>query len=101
MPKSALKFGQELQSILQPMVIKPSTAGGVSVSIDSRSANLALTAAQALQETVATLCTAVKHITHNFQPLVGLLKSCDGNVDFPYPSMPIIEYPNRPTSERH
>lgn len=33
MPKTALKFGQELQSTLQPMVIKPSTAGGVAVSI--------------------------------------------------------------------
>lgn len=32
MPKTALKFGQELQTTLQPMVIKPSSAGGITVS---------------------------------------------------------------------
>lgn len=32
MPKTAAKFGHELQLALQPMIIKPSTAGGVLVS---------------------------------------------------------------------
>jgi cohesin loading factor subunit SCC2 len=34
MPKTAVKFGQELQATLQPMIIKPS-AGGVQVSFSS------------------------------------------------------------------
>jgi cohesin loading factor subunit SCC2 len=33
MPKTAAKFGHELQLALQPMIIKPSTAGGILVSI--------------------------------------------------------------------
>ncbi|KAI0290109.1 hypothetical protein B0F90DRAFT_1654815 [Multifurca ochricompacta] len=61
MPKTAVKFGNELQQALQPMVLKPSTAGGV----------------QALQETVACLCAVVQHLTHDFNRLVGLLKSCN------------------------
>jgi cohesin loading factor subunit SCC2 len=32
MPKTAAKFGQELQSALQPMILKPSTSGGLQVS---------------------------------------------------------------------
>jgi cohesin loading factor subunit SCC2 len=31
MPKTAAKFGHELQAALQPMIIKPSGAGGVQV----------------------------------------------------------------------
>lgn len=31
MPKTAAKFGSELQLALQPMILKPSTAGGVQV----------------------------------------------------------------------
>jgi cohesin loading factor subunit SCC2 len=31
MPKTAVKFGQELQLILQPMIVKPSNIGGVVV----------------------------------------------------------------------
>ena len=31
MPKTSVKFGNELQSALQPMILKPSTAGGVQV----------------------------------------------------------------------
>lgn len=31
MPKTATKFGQELQAALQPMIIKPSGGGGVQV----------------------------------------------------------------------
>lgn len=61
MPKTAAKFGSELQLALQPMILKPSTAGGV----------------QALQETVACLCAVVQHLTHDFTRLVGLLKSCN------------------------
>lgn len=33
MPKTAAKFGHELQAALQPMIIKPSGAGGVQVSL--------------------------------------------------------------------
>ncbi|EIW81234.1 hypothetical protein CONPUDRAFT_165445 [Coniophora puteana RWD-64-598 SS2] len=61
MPKTAVKFGQELQLILQPMILKPSSAGGVS----------------GLQEAVACICMVVKHLTHDFTRLVGLLKSCN------------------------
>jgi cohesin loading factor subunit SCC2 len=32
MPKTAVKFGQELQLVLQPMIVKPSHIGGVVVS---------------------------------------------------------------------
>ncbi|KAI0292379.1 sister chromatid cohesion C-terminus-domain-containing protein [Russula brevipes] len=64
MPKTAIKFGNELQMALQPMVLKPSTAGGV----------------QALQETVACLCAVVQHLTHDFTRLVGLLKSCNARL---------------------
>ncbi|KAI0265712.1 hypothetical protein BC834DRAFT_970070 [Gloeopeniophorella convolvens] len=64
MPKTAAKFGNELQLALQPMILKPSTAGGVS----------------ALQETVACLCAVVQHLTHDFTRLVGLLKSCNARL---------------------
>ncbi|KAH9961425.1 hypothetical protein BGW80DRAFT_1438760 [Lactifluus volemus] len=64
MPKTAVKFGNELQLALQPMILKPSTAGGV----------------QALQETVACLCAVVQHLTHDFVRLVGLLKSCNARL---------------------
>ncbi|KAJ7457662.1 hypothetical protein B0H11DRAFT_208709 [Mycena galericulata] len=61
MPKTAIKFAQELQAALQPMIIKPSSAGGL----------------QGLQETVACMCTVVQCLTHDFPRLVGLLKSCN------------------------
>lgn len=32
MPKTAAKFGNELQRVLQPMVIKPTTFAGLAVS---------------------------------------------------------------------
>jgi cohesin loading factor subunit SCC2 len=64
MPKTAAKFASELQLALQPMILKPSTAGGV----------------QALQETVACLCAVVQHLTHDFTRLVGLLKSCNARL---------------------
>lgn len=33
LPKTALKFGQDLQLALQPMIIKPSPAAGINVSV--------------------------------------------------------------------
>ncbi|CDO75304.1 hypothetical protein BN946_scf184654.g12 [Trametes cinnabarina] len=64
MPKTAAKFGQELQLALQPMILKPSTAAGV----------------QGLQETVACMCATVHHITHDFARIVALLKSCNARL---------------------
>ncbi|KAF9046656.1 hypothetical protein BJ165DRAFT_1369666 [Panaeolus papilionaceus] len=64
MPKTAAKFGSELQSELQPMIIKPSGGGGV----------------QILQETVGCMCVVVQHLTHDFHRLVNLLKSCNGRL---------------------
>ena len=62
MPKTAAKFGHELQSALQPMIIKPSGGGGIHV----------------LQEAVACMCVVVDHLTHDFSLLINLLKSCNG-----------------------
>lgn len=59
MPKTAVKFGQDLQATLQPMVIKP----------NMRNLNT-------LQETIACICAVVKHLTHDYGRLVNLLKSC-------------------------
>ncbi|TDL22099.1 hypothetical protein BD410DRAFT_770589 [Rickenella mellea] len=64
MPKTAAKFGNDLQRVLQPMVVKPSPAAGLS----------------ALQETVACLCVVVRHLTHDYVRLVALLKSCNGRM---------------------
>ncbi|EMD39745.1 hypothetical protein CERSUDRAFT_150412 [Gelatoporia subvermispora B] len=64
MPKTAAKFGQELQLALQPMIIKPSTAAGV----------------LGLQETVACMCATVHHLTHDFGRLVALLRSCNARL---------------------
>ncbi|KAG6372819.1 sister chromatid cohesion C-terminus-domain-containing protein [Boletus reticuloceps] len=64
MPKTALKFGQELQSVLQPMIVKPSNVGGV----------------VCLQESVACLCGSVQHLTHDFHRLIALLKSCNARI---------------------
>ncbi|KAG6849921.1 hypothetical protein H0H93_003632 [Arthromyces matolae] len=63
MPKTAVKFAQELQTALQPMIIKPS-GGGV----------------QVLQESVACMCIVVQHLTHDFMRLVNLLKSCNARL---------------------
>jgi cohesin loading factor subunit SCC2 len=62
MPKTAAKFGQELQAALQPMIIKPSGGGGV----------------QIMQETVGCMCVVVQHLTHDFVRLINLMKSCNG-----------------------
>ncbi|KII90510.1 hypothetical protein PLICRDRAFT_697054 [Plicaturopsis crispa FD-325 SS-3] len=64
MPKTAAKFGHELQLALQPMILKPSTAGGLT----------------ALQETVACMCTVVQYLTHDFARLVALVKSCNARL---------------------
>ncbi|KAG8678164.1 Sister chromatid cohesion protein 2 [Ceratobasidium sp. 395] len=64
MPSGSSKFGTELQQTLEPMVIKPSGVAGVS----------------ALPETVACLCAVVHHITHDYQRLVALLRSCNGRL---------------------
>ncbi|KAJ7164731.1 hypothetical protein C8R43DRAFT_1061973 [Mycena crocata] len=64
MPRTAIKFAQELQATLMPMVIKPSSAGGL----------------QGLQETVACMCTVVQCLTHDFTRLVALLKSCNARI---------------------
>ncbi|KAH8077046.1 hypothetical protein BXZ70DRAFT_709469 [Cristinia sonorae] len=60
-PKTAVKFGQDLQLALQPMVLKPSPTAGI----------------QGLQETVACMCAIVQHLTHDFPRLVALLRSCN------------------------
>lgn len=64
MPKTAAKFGSELQSALQPMIIKPSPVGGINL----------------LQEAVACMCVVVDHLTHDFSLLINLLKSCNGRL---------------------
>ncbi|KDR82399.1 hypothetical protein GALMADRAFT_220397 [Galerina marginata CBS 339.88] len=64
MPKTAAKFGQELQAALQPMIIKPSGGGGV----------------QILQESVGCMCVVVQHLTHDFVRLVNLIKSCNARL---------------------
>ncbi|KAJ3559315.1 hypothetical protein NM688_g422 [Phlebia brevispora] len=64
LPKTALKFGQELQAALQPMILKPSGPAGV----------------MGLQETVACMCTVVQHVTHEHNKLVALLRSCSSRL---------------------
>ncbi|KAI0088475.1 hypothetical protein BDY19DRAFT_165528 [Irpex rosettiformis] len=64
LPKTALKFGQDLQTALQPMIIKPSPTAGIA----------------GLQETVACLCSVVQHISHEYRRLVALLKSCSARL---------------------
>ncbi|KAL5519986.1 hypothetical protein ACEPAG_1646 [Sanghuangporus baumii] len=58
MSKTSVKFGIDLQSILQPMVLKPNIHG------------------TSLQEVVACLCVVVQHLTHDSARIVALLKSC-------------------------
>ncbi|KAJ3525731.1 hypothetical protein NMY22_g10453 [Coprinellus aureogranulatus] len=76
MPKTAAKFGQELQSTLQPMIIKP--ANGVLI----------------LQEAVACMCAVVAHLTHNYLLLINLLKSCNMRV------VGILRMPTPPSDTR-
>ncbi|CCO30647.1 Protein rad9 AltName: Full=SCC2 homolog [Rhizoctonia solani AG-1 IB] len=64
MPTGTSKFGIELQQTLEPMVIKPVGLAGLA----------------ALPETVACLCAVVHHITHDYQRLVTLLRSCNSRL---------------------
>ncbi|KAJ7211043.1 hypothetical protein B0H12DRAFT_389308 [Mycena haematopus] len=64
MPRTAIKFAQELQAAIQPMILKPSPMGGL----------------QGLQELVACLCTVVQCLTHDFPRLIALLKSCNSRI---------------------
>ncbi|KAF9457433.1 hypothetical protein BDZ94DRAFT_1326256 [Collybia nuda] len=63
MPKTAAKFGQELQLALQPMIIKPSGGGF-----------------QVLQESIACMCIVIQNLTHDFMRLVNLVKSCNARL---------------------
>lgn len=80
MPKTAAQFGKELQAALQPMVIKPSTIGGRSVSLFACTALWGANSfpLKALPETVACMCVVVEHLTHDFARLAALLRSCNG-----------------------
>ncbi|KAG8832210.1 Sister chromatid cohesion protein 2 [Serendipita sp. 399] len=60
MTKTATKFGHELQSNLQVMIVKPSPTGGL----------------QTMQEAIACFCVVVTNLTHEFGRVIGLLKSC-------------------------
>ncbi|KAG2009721.1 proline-rich protein Rad9 [Coprinopsis cinerea AmutBmut pab1-1] len=62
MPKTAAKFGQELQTSLQPLILKP--FGGVNI----------------LQEAVGCMCAVVRHLTHDFKRLINLLKGCNARL---------------------
>ncbi|CAE6449430.1 unnamed protein product [Rhizoctonia solani] len=64
MPAGTSKFGTELQQTLEPMVIKPVGVAGVA----------------ALPETVACLCAVIHHITHDYQRLATLLRSCNSRL---------------------
>ncbi|KAF8607050.1 hypothetical protein BDV93DRAFT_436800 [Ceratobasidium sp. AG-I] len=77
MPTGTSKFGTELQQTLEPMVIKPSGAAGVT----------------ALPETVACLCAVVHHLTHDYQRLVALLRSCNGRL------VQVLAKQNQPTAQ--
>ncbi|KAF9005451.1 hypothetical protein BDQ17DRAFT_1353128 [Cyathus striatus] len=74
MPKTAAKFGQELQKVLQPMIIKPAGGGG----------------AHLLPEAVGCMCIVVQHLTHEFLLLVNLVKSCNTRIQ---------QYIKRPASQ--
>ncbi|KAF8621415.1 hypothetical protein AX15_007826 [Amanita polypyramis BW_CC] len=63
MPKTAAKFGHELQASLQPMILKPSSGS-----------------THVLQEAVACTCIVVQHLTQDFVRLVNLMKSCNGRI---------------------
>ncbi|KAF8507524.1 hypothetical protein BU17DRAFT_57352 [Hysterangium stoloniferum] len=71
MSKTASKFAHELQSVLQQMLMRPSGPNWYHVLIF---------ASQTLQETVACICSVVRHLTHDFHLLVALLKSCNARL---------------------
>ncbi|KZS93617.1 hypothetical protein SISNIDRAFT_454038 [Sistotremastrum niveocremeum HHB9708] len=64
MPRTATKFAADLQQALQPMVLKPSAAGGFG----------------GLREAVACYCATIQYLSHDYKSLVGLLKSCLGRL---------------------
>lgn len=81
MPKTASKFGAELQATLQPMVLKPQTAFGTAVGFPIHSILdlvVWLNVLQTLQESVACICVVVNNLTHDYIRLVRLLASCNG-----------------------
>lgn len=80
MSKTSAKFGNELQRVLQPMVIKPAASAGLTVCryVADHGVTLTYSSIQALQETVACLCAVVQYLTHDFTRLIALLKSCSG-----------------------
>lgn len=61
LPKTAVQFSQELQGVLASRIQKPSNP-------------------LALPECIACFCAVIKHLTHDYQRVVGLLKSCNGRV---------------------
>ncbi|KZS93606.1 hypothetical protein SISNIDRAFT_485224 [Sistotremastrum niveocremeum HHB9708] len=63
-PRTATKFAADLQQALQPMVLKPSAAGGFG----------------GLREAVACYCATIQYLSHDYKSLVGLLKSCLGRL---------------------
>lgn len=79
MPKTAAKFGHELQMALQPMVLKPN---GSSIQVGSRIhmtfMQSLISSRQVLQEIVACMCIVIQCLTHDFTRLVNLIKSCNG-----------------------
>ncbi|THG98726.1 hypothetical protein EW145_g7376 [Phellinidium pouzarii] len=60
MPKTSAKFGNDLQQLLQPMVLKPNAQAGLG----------------SLQTTVACLCVVVQHLTRDFGPIVEHIYDC-------------------------
>jgi cohesin loading factor subunit SCC2 len=77
MTKAALKFGQELQTSLQLMIVKPSSAGGLQVILGIPFQIFLLTYLfQTMQEAIACFCVVVNHLTHDYTRAIGLLKSC-------------------------
>ncbi|KAF8585724.1 ARM repeat-containing protein [Ramaria rubella] len=64
MSKTASKLAHELQAVLQQMLMKPSGPNWVAT----------------LQETVACICSVVRHLTHDFHLLVALVKSCNARL---------------------
>jgi cohesin loading factor subunit SCC2 len=78
MTKAALKFGQELQTSLQLMIVKPSSAGGLQVISSITFQIFVDMLLQTMQEAIACFCVVVNHLTHDYTRAIGLLKSCLG-----------------------
>ncbi|KAF7296629.1 Sister chromatid cohesion protein [Mycena chlorophos] len=74
MPRTAVKFGQDLQAVLQPMIIQPASLPG-------------------LNDSVACMCTVVQSLTHEFDKLSALLKSCNGKFWTAYSGFLLMRFP--------